>query len=97
MNKEKSIRKDNLSKRHAIRATAIIAPAMIYIPKTLMEYNICQQSICLNGQTQISFLNKITAYYGNSTTVHVKCAIKFSRCIDSWYDFVVEVYLSNSD
>ena len=38
----------------------------------------------------------MTACYGNSKIVHVKCAIKFSRCIDSCCEFVCEIYVSDS-
>ena len=38
----------------------------------------------------------MTAYCGNSKTVHVKCAIKFRMCIDSCYEFIGETYVPDS-
>ena len=61
-----------------------------------MECNMCQKNICLNGKTKINFLNKMTAWCGNSKTDHVKCAIEFNRYIDSCYEFVSETYVSES-
>ena len=58
-----------------------------------MKHN---RNIYVNGQKEIHFLNKMTACCGNSKTVHVKCAIKFSRRIDSCYDCFGETYVSDS-
>jgi len=63
---------------------------------SVMDCNICQKTICLNGQTATSFLNKMTACCGTSTTVHVRCAMKFSKCLDSCYEFEGKTYVSNS-
>ena len=51
---------------------------------SVMDYNICQKTIYLNGQTATTFLNKTPACCGTSTTVHVGCAIKFSKCCWSY-------------
>ena len=48
------------------------------------------------GEKKSYFLNKMTACCGNSTTVHIKCAMKFSRCTDSCYEFVGESYMLDS-
>ena len=55
MNKAKFIRKTNLSKRYVIHPTATIVTVMIAIPNTLMECNIYQKGICLNGRKEIIF------------------------------------------
>jgi len=48
-----------------------------------MDHNICQKTIFLNSRTTTTFLNKLTACCGTSTTVQVGCAIQFSKCVDS--------------
>ena len=63
---------------------------------SVIDCNICQKTICLNGRTATTFLNKMTACCGTSTTVHVGCAIKFSKCADSCYEFDGKTYVSNS-
>ena len=38
----------------------------------------------------------MAACCGNSTPAHVKCAVKFRRCIDSCYELVGETYVLHS-
>ena len=61
-----------------------------------MDYSICQKTIYLNGRTVATFLNKMTVCCGTSTTVHVGCAVKFSKYVDSCYIFDGKLYVSNS-
>ena len=61
-----------------------------------MDCNICQKTICLNVQTTTTFLHKITACCGTSTSVHVGYAINFSKCVDSCYEFDAKTYVLNS-
>jgi len=38
----------------------------------------------------------MTACCGTSTPVHVGCAIKFSKCVDSCYEFDAKIYVMKS-
>ena len=63
---------------------------------SVIDCNICQKKICLNGQTATIFLKKMTACCGTSTSVYVGCDIKFSKCVDSCYEFDAKTYVKNS-
>jgi len=58
--------------------------------------NICQTTICLSGQAATTFLNKIIACCGISSSVHAGCAITFNKCVDSCYEFDAKTYVMNS-
>jgi len=63
---------------------------------SVMDCNICQKTICLSGRAVTTFLKKMTACYGLSTSAHVGCAIKFSKCVDSCYEYDAKTYVTNS-
>ena len=63
---------------------------------SVMDCNTCQKTICLSGRAATTFLNKMTACCGASTSVHVGCAIQFIKCLNSCYEFDANTYVTDS-